>query len=287
MSPGYFDALRIPLVRGRLFDEHDRLGAPGVVIVNQAMAHQLWADADPLTDSLIIGQGLGPAFASEPVRRIVGIVGDVRDAALDRDPRPTTYVPIAQLPDAVMAQTMGRLPVTWMVRTATSSAAQGRIIQDELERVSGRPIVNAQFLSEVMRGSTSDSDFYLTIMSILGGAALMLAVIGLSGVMSSIVQQLVYEGNWRAAGAGCRRCQRHAHDRPAGDSTHLRGHHGRRCGRLCVDTRDDPASVRRDHPRSGGIPERAADRMLTALLAYWIPARTVAHVDVMRALRCD
>jgi predicted permease len=286
VSPGYFDALRIPLVRGRLFDERDRLGAPGVVIVNQAMAHQLWADADPLTDSLIIGQGLGPAFASEPVRRIVGIVGDVRDAALDRDPRPTTYVPIAQLPDAVMAQTMGRLPVTWMVRTATSSAAQGRIIQDELERVSGRPIVNAQFLSEVMRGSTSDSDFYLTIMSSLGGAALMLAVIGLSGVMSSIVQQRTKEIGVRLAlGA------------EGASVTHMIVLQGIRltCAGITVGVAGAFALTRVMTRLLFGVTTHDPVAflsvplivMLTALLATWIPARTVAHVDVMRALRCD
>ena len=112
VSIDYFDALGIPLLRGRRFTEQDRLGAPGVVIINERMARQFWRDGDPLNDRVLIGKGLGPQFAGEPVRRIVGVVGDVRDAALETDPRPTTYVPIAQLPDGVMRQTMGMAPLT-------------------------------------------------------------------------------------------------------------------------------------------------------------------------------
>ena len=66
VSTGYFDALKIPVLRGRQFTDQDRLGTTGVVIVNQTMARQLWPASDPLSDSIQIGKGLGPNFAVEP-----------------------------------------------------------------------------------------------------------------------------------------------------------------------------------------------------------------------------
>lgn len=87
-SPAYFEVFDIPLMRGRRFAESDRPGAPPVVIINQAMARQYWPDGDPVGHRVIIGRGLGPDF-EDPVREIVGIVGDVRDGSLTREPRPS------------------------------------------------------------------------------------------------------------------------------------------------------------------------------------------------------
>jgi putative ABC transport system permease protein len=300
VSSAYFDALKIPLVRGRLFTEQDRLGAPGVVIINQAMVRQLWPDGDPLDDSLLIGKGLGPRFAAEPTRRIVGIVGDVRDAALASEPRPTTYVPIAQLPDGVMKQTMGMLPVTWIVRTSPGvpaarfparwgggeSQALSRTIGDELERVSGLPVAQVQSISDVMRGSTSDSDFYLTIMSVLGGAALALAVIGLNGVMSYAVQQRTKEiGIRMALGA---------------ESIHVRNmivSQGMRLTGIAVTIGIAGAfGLTRFMTRFlFGVTERdplvfvvvPAVVIVAALVAVWLPARAISRMDTIRALRSE
>jgi len=98
ISWGYFSAFEIPLLRGRAFTEHDDGSAPGVVIINQAMARQYWPNADPLRDRIQIGVGAGPAFA-EVARQVVGVVGDTRDEGVDRDPTPMMYIPIAQVPD--------------------------------------------------------------------------------------------------------------------------------------------------------------------------------------------
>jgi putative ABC transport system permease protein len=202
VSTGYFDALKIPVQRGRQFTDQDRLDAGGVALVNQTMARQLWPAGDPLSDSIEIGKALGPNFEGEPTRRIVGIVGDVRDAALDAEPRPTVYVPIAQLPDPVLMQTMSTLPLTWIVRTTAPTQALGRAIGGELERLGRVPVPEAQRLSEVTRQATSDRNFYLVVTAVLAGAALLRAVIGLNGVINYTVQLRTKEiGVRRALGA--------------------------------------------------------------------------------------
>jgi putative ABC transport system permease protein len=92
----YFDTFRIPLVRGRGFTDRDNASAPGVILINEAMAKQYWPKGDPLRDRLQKGVGGGPVFA-EPPRQIIGVVGDTRDGGLLRtmlygtaahDPRP-------------------------------------------------------------------------------------------------------------------------------------------------------------------------------------------------------
>jgi predicted permease len=284
VSSGYFDALKIPLVRGRFFTEQDRLGAAAVVIINQTMARQLWPDGDPLADSLLIGKGLGPRFAAEPTRRIVGIVGNVRDAALNSAPRATTYVPIAQLPDGVMQQTMGQLPITWIVRTSGESPALSRTIQDALERVSSLPVTDAQSLSHIMRGATSESDFQLTMMSVLGGGALVLAIIGLNGVMSYTVQQRTKEIGVRIAlGAEPSRVR------------NMIVSEGMRLTLVAVTIGMTGAFTltrlmtsllfgvtERDPLVFVGVP---AVVIVAALVAVWLPARAIAKMDTMRALR--
>ncbi|MGH9693750.1 MAG: ABC transporter permease, partial [Bryobacteraceae bacterium] len=119
VSPRYFDVFKIPLMRGRSFTLRDDGNAPGVVILNQAMAHQYWPKSDPLKDRIVIGKGVGPEF-DEPARQIVGVVADVRDGGLNRNPRPTMYIPLAQVPDGVTALNARIGPIAWIVRTRVS-----------------------------------------------------------------------------------------------------------------------------------------------------------------------
>ena len=83
VSPGFFDVFKIPLIRGRVFTDHDDMDSPGVVIINEAMARQFWSSEDPLTDRLRVGVGF-PGTDDKP-HQIVGIVGNVRDGGLDRE----------------------------------------------------------------------------------------------------------------------------------------------------------------------------------------------------------
>lgn len=96
VSWSYFDTLKIPLLRGRNFTENDDASAPGVIIINEAMAKQYWPKGDPLKDRLQTAVGMGPVFA-EPPRQIIGIVGDTHDGALHQPPFPTMYFPVSHL----------------------------------------------------------------------------------------------------------------------------------------------------------------------------------------------
>jgi putative ABC transport system permease protein len=180
VSSGYFDVLRIPLLRGRLFTESDNLDAPAVAIINQEMARELWPDGDPLTDSLLIAKGLGPRF-EEPARQIIGIVGDVHDDGLDIKPLPAVFIPGSQLP---AARWVG-LPVNWVVRTRAQSPSLRVSIQNGLDQVTGGlPAPPLRSMEEVIVRSTASQKFNMLLMTIFGGSALLLAAIGIYGLVS-------------------------------------------------------------------------------------------------------
>lgn len=94
-SPGYFEVFRIPTLRGLDFTETDRSTSPGVVLINQSMAKKFWPKDDPVGQQIIIGKGCRSPF-EEPARQIIGVVGDMRDGGLNRDPRPLIIVLQAQ-----------------------------------------------------------------------------------------------------------------------------------------------------------------------------------------------
>jgi predicted permease len=184
VSSNYFDVLKIPLLQGRLFSDADRLGSPGVAIVNRAMARQLWPNRDAVNSQIFIGKGLGPRF-DEPARQVVGIVGDVHDDSLAEPAHPTVFVPGAQLPGS---RTEGR-GVAWVIGTRGPSQSLDASILRELRQATGQPVPPIHSVEQIISQSTARENFNMLLMSIFGGSALLLAAIGIYGLMACTVQQ--------------------------------------------------------------------------------------------------
>lgn len=199
ISPGYFDVFKIPVKRGRVFTDRDDASSPPVAVINERMAKEYWKDGDPLNDRIVIGKGVGKDYEDNQARQIVGIVGDVRQGATDRVPGPRMYVPHAQLPDAIGAQLVRLTPTTWIVRTQANTEGLVKEIQEQVRQSTGLPVFNVHSMDEVVRLSTGQQQFNALVMTIFGCAALLLAAIGIYGLMSYTVAQRTQEMGIRLA----------------------------------------------------------------------------------------
>jgi putative ABC transport system permease protein len=286
VSPGFFEVFRIPVKRGRAFTERDTAQAPPVVVINEAMARQYWPEGDPLDDRLVIGRGVMREFADEPERQIVGIVGDVRDAGLNSDPGPRMYIPQAQLPDLANALNVRITPMAWVVRTRVPPHSLSAQIQEALRQATGLPVADVRSMDQVIARSTARQRFNMWLMTVFGGAALLLAAIGIYGLMAYSVQQRTQEIGIRLA-LGAERSQ----------VRNMVVFQGMRLALVGVFVGMASAFGLSRFLASllFGVQARdpavflAAPAILAgvALIAAWIPAMRASRVDPLRALRYE
>jgi predicted permease len=199
VSPGYFEVFQIPVKRGRTFNERDMSASTPVVVINEAMARQDWPNADPLADRLVIGKGAMREFEAEGERQIVGVVADIRSDGLDTEPQPQMWVPQAQVPDAANALNVGLTPISWIVRTEVPPQSLSNAIQEQLRQVTGLPVSDVKSMSEIAALSVSRQKFNMWVMTVFGGCALLLAAIGIYGLMAYSVEQRTQEIGIRLA----------------------------------------------------------------------------------------
>jgi predicted permease len=199
VSSGYFEALRTPVLRGRTFTDRDMLQSPPVAIIDEIMARQYWPDRDPLGQRVVLGHGVGPQFQDEPEREIVGVVGSVRGNRLSDAPGAQVYVPQGQLPDAANLFIARGAPMAWIVRTNARPEALARSLQTALEQATGLPVSNVRTMDEIVRRSITRERFGMWLTTVFSAIALVLAAIGIYGLISYSVEQRTVEIGIRLA----------------------------------------------------------------------------------------
>ena len=273
-TPGYLDAMGIPLRAGRWFDARDDAEQPPVVVINEALAQQHW----PASDAIGRRVSLSVVFRGDIDAEIIGVVGEIRPGGYDTPPRAELFVPHAQVPDGSM---------TYVVRTGGDPAASVAAIQDVVWDADPlQTFYSVATVEQLLSDTLAARRFTTTLLTLFGVAALVLATLGISGVIAVATAQRTREIGLRLAmGAE----PRHVVGMVVRGAIGLAGAGvsigllaslfvSRSLGSMLVDVAPfDVATL-------AGV---SALLRLVATGAAYLPARRAARVDPLAALRMD
>jgi predicted permease len=277
VSPDYFSTLGVPLIAGRDFGRNDVAGSEPVAIVNQAFARRFWAGTSPIDRTIQIGHFKGHWLRPELERqtRVIGVARDMHELGLDRAPRPTVLLPRTQAGEGtpVLLVRGASPPLAAMLRSAAMAEEPQLALTIEP-------------LSAVVSRSIAGPRFRTLLIATFAGSALLLAGIGIYGVIASVVQQRTREIGIRLALGASRSTVALAVARRCLASVAT----GAVVGLLAFwPLRQVLASMLYD--TSTGDPRMLAIAVavlaLVATLAAWIPARRAAHVNPATTLRLE
>jgi putative ABC transport system permease protein len=189
VSPGYFHTMQIPLVQGRDFTEADHGRAAGVVVIDEVLAQRYWPRGNPLGAHLLLNYGTGETPRDF---EIIGVVGNVKHVSLNEEPTATLYGPIAQIPPSVVTSRAANLSI--VVRSAAETQTLSSGVRRALQSVDPQvPASGIRTMDKYLAAAVAARRFNMLLLSVFAGAALLLALAGLYGVISYSVAQRTRE----------------------------------------------------------------------------------------------
>ena len=204
VSAALFDTLKIPLLKGRYLDEHDTESAPWAIVINETMAQKYFPNANPIGQQILLRFDPYPVEESRP-RQIVGVVGDVKQYGLGRQTPPFIYGSYLQHSEVLPGgATRAHLHQALVLRTASGllkgSTSMAETIKKTVAEIDpDEPVMHIMSMTDVLSESIGDWRFFMEIFGIFAGVAVMLAVVGIYGVMSYSVNERTHEIGVRMA----------------------------------------------------------------------------------------